>query len=170
MDVTYLQSLLNLLSLKRVILLTEHGQDAFDRLSDQYKASLETETSESELSMDSEQELASTDEEKAKKVEKIAKEKICKGKTSVNVTSLFNLLNQTYRFMLFKLISSNGGDDAAFNEVSIKDVLEEFIYETNTNQEESLDLKEFDLRGFKLKNIYHFWKLIVQIYMDKKNL
>ena len=68
-----MQSLLNLLNLKRVILLTEHGQDAFDRLSDQYKVSLETETSESELSMDSEQELASTDDEKAKKAEKAGK-------------------------------------------------------------------------------------------------
>ena len=48
-----MQSLWNLLSLKRLILLTEHGQDGFDKIDVQYKVMIENQT-EDEVSLDQE--------------------------------------------------------------------------------------------------------------------
>ena len=38
---TYLKSLWNLLNMRKAILLTEHGQDPFDELSDDYKEQMD---------------------------------------------------------------------------------------------------------------------------------
>ena len=61
----------------------------------------------------------------------------------------------------------NANDENALWEVSLKDILDELKDELNldisSKSEEAVDLNDFDLADFKLKNVIHFWKLVVYI-------
>ena len=107
-------------------------------------------------------------------LDQILMEKICKEKKFINLTNLFNLINLLYKLIVFKLMQPNANDENALWEVSLKDILDELKDELNldisSKSEEAVDLNDFDLADFKLKNVIHFWKLVVNIYLLKKNL
>jgi hypothetical protein len=107
-------------------------------------------------------------------LDQILMEKICKEKKFINLTNLFNLINLLYKLIVFKLMQPNANDENALWEVSLKDILDELKDELNldisSKSEEAVDLNDFDLGDFKLKNVIHFWKLVVNIYLLKKNL
>jgi len=183
--VSYLQSLWNLLSLKRLILLTEHGQDGFDKIDGQYKVMVENQTEE-EMSLDEDNEESEassnlydkTNENSSSKslsnFERILMEKICKEKKFVNLINLFNFINLLYKLIVYKLMQPNGSDENVLWEASLKEILVGLIDELNldisSKSEEIVDLEEFDISDFKLKNVIHLWKLVVNIYLLKKNL
>ena len=180
LEMTHLQSLWNLLSLKRVILLTEHGQDPFDKLNAKYKVpiSLENETTsmdtnESEISSDSD------DDKNLSKLDQILMEKICRDKKFINLNNMFNFINLLYKLVVCKLIraSENESDDndGLVNESNLKENLVGLMDELSIDvksakNEEVLELDVFNLSGLKLKHAYHLWKLAVNIYLTKKNI
>jgi hypothetical protein len=181
-----LQSLWNLLSLKRLILLTEHGQDGFDKIDGQYKVMIENQT-EDEVSLDQENDASeanstlydknnenSSNSKSLSNFELALIEKICKEKKFINLTNLFNFINLLYKLIVFKLMHQNKNDENVLWEVSLKEILvgliEEWNLDMSSKSEEAIDLEEFDLSDFKLKNVMHLWKLVVNIYILKKNL
>ena len=170
----YLQSLWNLLSLQRFILLTEHGQDPFDKLNAQYKIMLSNSLDsddESEYSETSSNQNDITDKALSN-FERSLMEKICREKKYINTINLFNFISLLYRLIVFKLMKQNLNDENYLYEVNLKEVLvgliEELNLETELKSEEAVDLDQFDLADFKIKNIYHFWKLIISVYLKKK--
>ncbi len=181
-----MQSLWNLLSLKRLILLTEHGQDGFDKIDGQYKVMIENQT-EDEVSLDQENDASeanstlydknnenSSNSKSLSNFELALIEKICKEKKFINLTNLFNFINLLYKLIVFKLMHQNKNDENVLWEVSLKEILvgliEEWNLDMSSKSEEAIDLEEFDLSDFKLKNVMHLWKLVVNIYILKKNL
>ena len=101
-------------------------------------------------------------------------EKICKEKKFINLTNLFNFINLLYKLIVFKLMHQNKNDENVLWEVSLKEILvglmDEWNLDLSSKSEEAVDLEEFDLSDFKLKNVMHLWKLVVNIYILKKNL
>ena len=75
---------------------------------------------------------------------------------------------------MFKLMHQNKNDENVLWEVSLKEILvglmDELNLDLSSKSEEAVDLEEFDLSDFKLKNVMHLWKLVVNIYILKKNL
>ena len=71
-------------------------------------------------------------------------------------------------------MKSNSNDENYLYEVNLKDVLIGLIEELNLDidikSEEAVDLDQFNLADFKIKNIYHFWKLIINVYLSKKSV
>ena len=174
LDVTYLQSLWNLLSLKRVILLTEHGQDPFDKLNDKYKAQIILENEDTFLDP-----YESSENKHLSKSDQILMERICRDKKFINLNNMFNFMNLLYKLVVCKLIqaSANEADEDSFvnDESNLKENLFGLIDELNMDVKsarngEVLDLDALNLSGFKLKHTYHVWKLAVNIYLTKKNL
>ena len=159
MEVVYLDSLWNLLSFRRFALLSQHGQDAFDQLGESFKTPIKYE-----------------DLTECKKENSLNKTKdrslidiICKGKRLVNQKNLYSLLNVIFKFIVYKLISLNE-EDEDYNELNLKDVIEEIIDEPiYNNSEDKVDLNEYNLNNVKVKNIEHIWKLLVNIYSETKN-
>ena len=119
-----MQSLWNLLSLKRLILLTEHGQDGFDKIDDQYKVMIENQT-EDEVSLDQENDASEassslydkTNENSSSKsfsnFELALMEKICKEKKKSHISAarlakgkLQAYLSRRYKGPVAKIITS----------------------------------------------------------------
>ncbi len=150
---TYLKSVWNLLSLRRVLLLTHHGQDAFTQLDDLFKAEIGQETKN-----DNQTQLL---------------DKICLSKRTINLMNLFRLLNLFYYLIVFKLMSLNENqilNDESYAELNISDALNELIFENeySKDHEEPVSLNEYTFKDLKLKNIHHLWKLLVSLYFDLK--
>ena len=151
----YLKSLWNLLSFRRVLLLTHHGQDAIDKLDDKFKEPIK---------------IDSTTEDKD------LKELILAGKGCVNSINLFNVLNLLYKLIVYKLIpetettnTDNETDQVNSSEIEIIDLIQELFEQTKSdtkNEDEQIHLSEFHIKGLKAKNIYHVWKLFVGFYFD----
>ena len=153
LEVTYLHSLWNLLSLRRVVLLSEHGQDPFDQLNDAFKVNLTNQGSEE----DSDEFFMS---------------QISKGKRFVNLTNLFSLLNVVYKFIVFKLVFIAENEEADLAEMSMSDVLTEILDEPifgKTSDDERIDLNEYNFADIKVKHVAHLWKLLVKIFSNLKN-
>ena len=141
----HLQSLWNLLSLQRVLLLTEHGQDSFSQLDAQYKQSIE---------------FIKTPADH---------DRICAYNRLTNLTNLFHLLNILYRLITFKLIGA-GDTEPLSLELKIEDVIytlieDDLIYK---DLQDKLDLSAFDLSEVLLKNVFHLWKVVAAIYFEIK--
>lgn len=149
----YLKSLWNLLSFRRVLLLTYHGQDAIDQLDEKYKENIKLDRA--------------NDDKEIKNI-------ILSGKQCVSIINLFNILLNLYKFIVYKLTSSTLNrsnqeeEEEKFNiEMEINDLLS--LLETYSQDEEheaSVNLNEYNLKSIKLKNIYHVWKLFVSIYFE----
>jgi len=82
-DIRSLRSLWNLLSFQRVLLLTEHGQDPFNHLSEEFKLEIQFEDTTTCL-------------------EKI----VFQSNRGKNPTNLFHLLNMVYKLIIYKLSSN----------------------------------------------------------------
>jgi hypothetical protein len=154
LDVVYLKSLWNLLSFRRILLLTHHGQDAIDKLDDKFK-----------------EKIQQSDEDNDKQL----KDRILAGKSCVNSINLFNILNLLYKLIVYKLIpeseASNNTetDQIDSSEIEISDLILELFEQTITdpqNIDERIDLSEYHLKNLKAKHSYNVWKLFVAIYFD----
>ncbi len=143
LEMSYLESLWNLLNLRKSILLTEHGQDPFDQLVEEYKELL--------------------DESCA--------DVIGANKSFLKEETIFNVLNLIYKLITYRLIPSNNQEEIINVEISLQDMLDEMLSdETQSGSEaESINLTSFNLKDFKLKNVYHIWKLLIGIYLEKKS-
>lgn len=143
-----MKSLWNLLSLRRVLLLTQHGQDAIDQLNEKFKEPNNNDYDLATLQKD-----------------------ILSGKKSVNLINHFNILSILYKLIVYKIIPEDSiiSDTESFEnmDTEIKDLIEELDAETNNeNSEEKIDLSGYNLKGFKIKNVWNLWKVLVSIYFE----
>lgn len=147
LEVTYLKSLWNLLTFRRVVLLTHHGQDAFDQLGDGFK------------------QIITFDEDDNK-----LKEYILRGKRCADTKNLLHILNIIYKLIVYKFIPSSSAitdENELSDDIEISDLILELAEQINDSDlDKQFDISEFNLSGFKVKNAYHVWKLFVKIYFD----
>jgi hypothetical protein len=155
----HLKSLWTSLSLYRAILLTEHGQDPFDKLSNVFKEEIESDLQRDDLY----DELS---------------HKISKNKKFTNRQNLKLLINILYDLITTKLIvNSQSIDDSNDEETStsnysysnyyINDILTIVYDENDYSQNEELQIDQFNLKDFKGKHAYLVWKLLVKLYLKK---
>jgi hypothetical protein len=158
------------------MLLTEHGQDPFDQLNDNYK----------QFAHNGSIDTAANDEEKEEAlVQKHAElevnlaARICRGKKFIKASSTFNMIDIFYKFIVYKLIPSTvlldnqetvDLNDAAYTpELDLEQILanDEFVSSMyGDSDEERADLKLFDFSDIKLKHVYHVWKLMNRVYLE----
>jgi hypothetical protein len=181
LETVYLRSILNVLFLKRGILLTGHNQDPFDQLDSKFKAEFLI-PSQTEQNKENE-EQGDTDESASatKKLQKFRDYVIQDQK--INFTNFFSFLNAIYRLITYKLIKtsniynqSNTSIGASqeetdgielYAEMDFKDFIQEFSCEDLLNKE-TYALKEYNLRDLKVKHAFSIWKLFVFIYLEIK--
>lgn len=177
METIYAESLWNLLSLRRVVLLTEHGQDPFSRLPDQYRTPIEIDsnssTTSSSSTSDSDSETASSTR-KEDDQDRCAIDHIRKHKRYPNTENLFNLLDFLYKFITYKLVptSEEASDETNFN---IENNLVDFLGADSIEllggggMISTFELAEFNLENIKLKHIHHVWRYLIGIYSEVRN-
>ncbi len=141
-----MKSLWNLLSFKRAALLTQHGQDPFSQLNEQYKEPISLESG-------NQYQVLCPDQ-------------------SISAAHLFHMLNLVYRIITFKLtviVQGEAKEDLS-PEMNIAEVIETLVEEGNYNDlEEKIDLSRFCLKDIRLKNIFQLWKLLISAYLSLKN-
>ena len=141
-----MKSLWNLLSFKRAALLTQHGQDPFSQLNEQYKEPISLESG-------NQYQVLCPDQ-------------------SISAAHLFHMLNLIYRIITFKLtVIVQGEAKEDFSpEMNIAEVIETLVEEGSYNDlEEKIDLSRFCLKDIRLKNIFQLWKLLISAYLSMKN-
>jgi len=135
-----------LLSFKRAALLTQHGQDPFSQLNEQYKEPISLESG-------NQYQVLCPDQ-------------------SISAAHLFHMLNLIYRIITFKLtVIVQGEAKEDFSpEMNIAEVIETLVEEGSYNDlEEKIDLSRFCLKDIRLKNIFQLWKLLISAYLSMKN-
>lgn len=158
LETKYLQSLWNLLSLRHVLLLTEHGYDPFDKLSDSYRDIPKLE------------ELGISSENINTGIDKLIIKRIRQDKKYLNISNLYNLLDFLYKFIVYKLIPASEmqkeEEDMEFPpHLCILDFLTPGAVEDIDNHFD-LEFNECNLNNILLKHIYQLWKYLVKIYND----
>jgi hypothetical protein len=133
-----LRSLWNLLSFQRVLLLTEHGQDPFSQLSEEFKSEIERD------------ETAATLEDA-----------VFESNRGKNLVNLFHLLNTVYKLIISKLTLNE--QSLEYVEYGIEDMLGEYV-------EDGVDLTGVNLESIKVKNVFHLWKMLVDLYFRIRNI
>ena len=137
---TYLKSLWNLLNMRKAILLTEHGQDPFDELSDDYKEQMD---------------------DLSKKSSYLKEEYV------FNILEIVYKL--IYNQLISSSNNNQDNDETEMsNEIDLEDILTEMANEENNSNSFKIDFKKLNLENIKLKHIYQFWKYLVGIYSEKK--
>lgn len=157
LDMKYLKSVWTSLSLYRAILLTDYGQEPFDRLSNLFKQEIDSELKQNDLY----DELVN---------------KISKNKKFIKKQYLKLFINVLYEFINTKLMVNQTSDEfneesttnndsyANFNIVdSLKIVYDENDYLHNVE----LQIEQFDLEEYKVKHAYFVWKLLIKLYLRK---
>ncbi len=137
---TYLKSLWNLLNMRKAILLTEHGQDPFDELSDEYKEQMD---------------------DLSKKSSYLKEEYV------FNILEIVYKL--IYNQLISSSNNNQDNDETEMsNEIDLEDILTEMANEENNSNSFKIDFKKLNLENIKLKHTYQFWKYLVGIYSEKK--
>lgn len=91
---------------------------------------------------------------------------------AISASNLFHMLNMIYRIIQFKLTSVAQGEanENLSMELNMADVIETLMDEGSFNDlEGKIDLPRFCLEDIKLKNIFHLWKLLINIYLSMKD-
>jgi hypothetical protein len=158
------------------MLLTEHGQDPFDQLNNNYKQYLYKSSGD-----DAEDEEASAKKQVELESDLVAH--ICRGKKFLKASSIFNIIDIFYKFIVYKLIPTTTTldnqetvdlEEAAYNpEINLEDILanDEFVDQIvasmyGYSDEERADLKLFNFSDLRLKHIYHVWKIMNRVYLE----
>ncbi|CAF0865868.1 unnamed protein product [Brachionus calyciflorus] len=167
LDVTYLKSLWNILNLRRVILLTEHRQDPFDQLDENFKQSITRDIIE-KSDVDINVKPNEDDSQEEEDLENDLIEYISKNKYP-KTENILNILEVLYRNIAYKLISdskSQDNDDIILDE----NMPIEFIFSSDLDDDifakNDIDLNNINLKEIKLKNIFHLWKIFVKIFLN----
>jgi hypothetical protein len=163
LEVVYLESLWNILSLKRVVLLTQFGQDPFDEISDTYRVKISLNNDENEPI------IYDPDDNDHKINDEIITRQILKGKKVANLSNLLNFLHYLYHLVNFKLTinNNNNSDDFNYNLIDVKDIIQQIVEEDDLKQSENtFSFDEYDLKDIKCQNICHLWNLMVTLYKN----
>ena len=162
LDMGYLRSLWHLLNMRRAILLTQHGQDSFDQLNDDFKCDVDG------------SQFGSTQGDAADLENKLTLH-ITRNRKHFGPSNLFKLLYILYQFITNKLIEESRQQSKQFevehssSEFDLNDALCEFNDElsseqTATAEAEMFDLGQYCFTGIQVKHIWFVWKLLVKIY------
>ena len=164
---THLESLWQLLNLRKALLLTQHGQDSFDQLNIIFKEPIQAAGAPT---------TANIFDNKLTSEENDIMRDICKNKEYLKKQNLFNALSLLHKLIVNKLmtiINVNDDENTMNPTMSLEDILSEMSSDETSNlQAKSNDqvyLDEFCLRGFQLRHVYHVWKLFVCIYLNKND-
>lgn len=156
---TYLESLWNLLTLRRVMLLTEHGQDPFDQLDASYKQNIREPDTES-------------DESNQHTVDQTLIDQICNGKRFVKPNTVFSWLDLLNKFIVYRLTSKQSAQDASRDpKLSLNDVIanDEFVDQIVARYgDQDINPNDFNFSTIQLQHIYHLWRLFNLIYLNNK--
>lgn len=151
LEVVYLRSLWELLNFRRVVLLTEHGHDAFDQLADVFKAT-EFEAGPDDWETWLVNELSGS-------------------RRSINSTILFEHLSLIYHLVSYKLIGDSSRQPTESQDLAqqnLKDVLVEYFEEVKairSNEEtNALNTTKLNYGAFKLAHVFAVWKALVRLY------
>lgn len=177
-----------------MILLTEHGQDPFSQLGNQYRERFElavdsscaSDQAPTSSSSDSDSESKSSDDDCDDDEHTRVVEYIRKHKRYPNTENLFNLLDFLYKLIVYKLVPTSetpvtaGGDSGGHNAdadetpFNVENDLVDFLQSDSVDllgyrdrdgaAPASFRLIEFNLEKVKLKHIYQVWKCLVKIF------
>jgi hypothetical protein len=150
------------LSLQRAFLLTTYGQDPFGNLSDVFKAN-----------------IVLSDHDEVDDQELIKHIRKNKSNSIMNTNNLYSMLNILYNFMTISLVkltqTSKGRDDDGLTKSqeqlgddNLKAYLETLV-ENEIKNNDKFEIEYFNIESFKLKHVYHVWRLIAKLYENQKN-
>ncbi len=175
LSIVYLKSLWDLLNIRRAILLTEHGQDPFDQLNESFKYQIRADddfSSDDESKAETSDSQESDEKEREMKINEKLIKKLVNGKIFLNLNNLFRILRLLYKFIVHKLYFLNETNVQEYTELRLESTLQELIEEeqeeNEVNKEEKVQLKDFDLRNFQVKNTFHLWKLFTKVYLESR--
>lgn len=177
LDLGYLESLWNILNLRRVILLTEHKQDPFDELEHLYRENIPIDLIQGEISNYSSDYSSDASEDEQKRLDRIEcniMDYIKRKKKYMKLKDVLSILNLVYKLIIYKLIKRESDEK---NQEEVEEINPDMklihllcsdeIDQTD-NKEDQIDFECFNFENIQLKHIYHLWKLLVRIYLDAK--
>ena len=156
-----MESLWQLLNLRKALLLTQHGQDSFDQLNIIFKEPIQAAGAPT---------TANIFDNKLTSEEKDVICAICKNKEYPRKqNNLFNALSLVHKLIVNKLIPISDFNDVDDNTMNPAMRLEDILAEMSDEGNDRIFLNDFCLTIFRLKHVYHVWKLFVCIYLSKKD-
>ena len=167
-----MESLWSTLNLRKAVLLTEHGQDSFDQLDVTFKEPfLIDEATAADLAQINIFSIKLTNDESN------LMRSICRWRQYPKKKNVYNTLALLFKLIVNKLISIHDvlDDENSLNpnmslESTLLGILEEDADDAEQRQikeDDRAQLAEFTLNRFKLRHVYHVWKLFVCIYLGK---
>ena len=154
LEVVYLRSLWELLNFRRVVLLTEHGHDPFDQLSDLFKS---TDYGAAPAGPDQ----ASDD------VDNWLVNELSGSRRSINSSVLFDHLSLIYHLIANKLTRQEPAEAQDLAQQNLKDVLMVYFEEVKAmrpNEDASLNTTKLNSSTFKVAHVFGVWKALVRLY------
>ena len=156
LEVVYLRSLWELLNFRRVVLLTEHGHDPFDQLSDAFKST----------------EFARPGQTGSDDWEAWLTSELIGSRRSVNSSILFEHLSLIYHLIAYKLVGETlRQNDAEIHDSAqqnLKDVLIQYFEDVKAmrpnDEASSLNTSKLNYNAFKLAHVFAVWKALVRLY------
>ena len=193
METNCLRSLWISLSMHRSILLTQYGQDPFDRLNEKYKKQINLiDIQVEKMVIDEEDDVDDDDDDSSSRssisedVDKSLIKVLVKNKEFLNMKHIKLLINILYNIIWFKLStpiksnrnetfdnSSRKNNDDNEDEYELTMKLKDVILEIGTNESELVReneieinevINEFNLDKLQLQNVYHVWILFIKAY------
>lgn len=177
----YLRSLWMSLSIQRAILMTNYGQDPFDKLPDAYKVNLTI----NEIDVNDLYALPEISDDNSDETKSMINEDdifdnqlvhiIVGGKMNVlmNLNGISSVLNILYQLIMFQLIPLHNARTVknevyAYQNQKLKDCIYELAKNEETNNDK-FQIDNFNLDMFTIKNVFHLWNIFVKLYFNKKN-